>query len=364
MKNINVSSNIGISLLGISYKLGSDFETTGKFGTHHLMEHLNCKPVDSLRSALKRLGINHNAFTDTDRLCFYFEGLDENLALYAKELFEKITAGTYAWSEEDFNNEKKTVIQEYEDVFNDQINGTLTNLIRKHYNYFGPIGLKSDIENFSYNDSLEFRKNFINPDLLCQVGTKNILVEYNLPYVAKANEIPSFGEYDLPQEIIPKEGKTAVGLLGKTVISDAERNRIRIVLSCLNSGLESPLYQEIREKRGLSYFSYGFMEKLYNYNVLVFLSSTSNENAKELNKVYKEFFSGDLSRHISKDRFEDCYSEIIISKKKCERLPHEGVFATILSKSPFEGIDDFTYEEAINLLNKYFGFDNFVEIEY
>jgi len=364
MKNIHVQNNIGISLLGISYNLGSDFETNGVYGTHHLMEHLNCKPVDYLRSALKRAGIYHNAFTDTDRLCFYFQGLDENLSLYAYELYEKITAGTYAWSEEDFNNEKKTVIQEYEDVFNDQINGTLTNLIRKHYNYFGPIGLKTDIENFSYNNSLEFRERFVRPHLICQVGTNNLSLKDIINNKTKTFNVPVFGNYDLPQETIPKEGKTAVGLLGKTVIGDAERNKIKIVLSCINSGLESPLYQEIREKRGLSYFSYGFMEKLYNYNVLVFLSSTSNENSKELTKVYKEFFSGDLSRHITKDRFEDCYSEIIISKKKCERLPHEGVFHTVLSKSPFEGIDEFTYEEALALLNKYFGFDNFVEIEY
>lgn len=372
-KDIYIPSNIGMGLLGIAYPLGSDYEVPGKKGTHHLMEHLMCKSFDSLLPKLKRLGIDYNAFTSTNRIVFYFSGLSECLDGMAKELYDLITSGTYTWSEEDFDNEKKTVLQEYEDVFNEQVGGTLVNIFIKHYNYSDPIGLRSDIENFSYQDSLYFRKRFQNPMLLCQVGNKNISITESIDKIF-LNPIPKFGNYNVSLEKIPKkkkflgifgeDGKTVVGLLSKHLIQENELNKVGMVIDCLNDGLESPLLQEIRDKNGLSYFSLGNVFSMYNTGAIVFLSCTSNCNTDKLKKVYSEFFSGDLSRHISQERFADCYNGMMVQKKICDRLPHKGAMKTILSPSPFDGLEDFTYEEAIDLLNKHFDISKYQEIKY
>ena len=60
---IYIPSTIGLSLLAIVYPLGSDYESDGRRGTHHLMEHLICKSFDHMLPQLKRLGINYNAYT-------------------------------------------------------------------------------------------------------------------------------------------------------------------------------------------------------------------------------------------------------------------------------------------------------------
>ena len=362
-KYINVPSNIGISLLGLVYPLGSDFETKGYYGTHHLMEHLMCKSFDHLRPKLKRLGIGYNAYTSNSRIVFHFAGLDEKLEIVSQELYDLITSGKHTWSEEEFDNEKKTVIQEYEDAFNDQIGGTLSNIIRKHYNCFEPIGLRTDIERFSYEESLQFRKQFNSPDIICQVG-KTIISGKDKENIKIKIPNPTFDIYDVPQEIVPKEGKTIVGLLNKNTISKNDKNKLDIIINCLTGGLESPLYQEIREKRGLSYASHGWINEFFDTGAIAFLSVTSNKNTNKLIKVYKDFFSGDLGRHISKERFDDCYSQSIIKKIMCERLPHDGARTTVLEDSPFEGLDEFNYEEALSLLDKNFKFDYFQEIKY
>ena len=362
--NTLILSDIGMGFMGIAYRMGSDFECDGERGTHHLMEHLMGKCFDSLLPRLKRLGLNYQVYTTTDRLVFYFEGLDESLESIAKELYDLITSGTYTWSEEEFDNEKRTVIQEYEDAFNEQVNGTIVNAFRRHYKYFDPIGFRPDIERFSYQDSLDFRKNFTTPMLVCQVGAahyvfKNIeaLPDIGLPH-------PMFGNYDVPLEPVPKKSKTVTGLLSKIIIPDSEVNRAGLIVNCLNDGIESPLLQEIRDKRGLSYFSMGTIYSAYGFGIPTFMSCTSNRNKKKLRKVYTEFFSGDLSRHITRNRFDDCLAGEMISKRICEILPYSGAKVTVMEKSPYEGLDGFTYEEALRLLDKYFKLDNFAEIEY
>ncbi len=362
-KYIHVPSNIGIGLLGFNFSLGSDFETQGELGTHHLMEHLVPKFFDDLRPKMKRLGIEYNALTAPDRITFYFTGLDENLGIIAQEVYERVTCGEYAWSLDAFKNEKRTILQEYEDVFNEQMNGALTNLFRKHYNYFGPVGLKRDIKNFSYNKALAFRKRFKEPDIICEVGWSNLAHQKTATQPTHIQK-PVFGTYKTPQEKVPREGKTLVGLMGRNTIPKSEQNRVHLVLDCLNDGLESPLYQEIRELRGLSYCSNGFLYPILGVNVATFCATTSKKERKSLRAVYREFFSGDLSRHMTQDRFDDCYSSIMINKAIYERLPHDGAIVTVLQDSPFEGLEDFNYPEAIATLEKHFQFEEFEEIEY
>jgi Insulinase (Peptidase family M16) len=361
--NIHIPSDIGMGFMGIAYRSGSDFEFEGIRGINHLMEHLMSKCFDSLLPKLKRLGLNYEAYTSTDRLVFYFEGLDESLGVMAQELYDLITSGTYTWTEEEFDNERRTIIQEYEDVFNEQVNGTLANTFRQHYLYFGPIGFKPDIESFSYETSLNFRKYFTTPMFVCQVGKQHVTVKDSPPSNI-ALPHPMFGDYDTPLESVPKKGKTVVGLLSKYLIEKIDVNRVGLVLKCLNDGIESPLLQEIRDKRGLSYFSMGIVYTMCGFGVPTFMSCTSNRNKKKLRKVYTEFFSGDLNRHISKDRFDDCLAGELISKRICEILPYSGAKVTVIEKSPYTDLDGFTYEEALRLLDKHFKLDNFAEIEY
>jgi hypothetical protein len=376
-KSVYMPSNIGIGLFALVYPLGSDYESEGKRGTHHLMEHLMCKSFDHLLPRLKRLGINNSAFTSTDRVVFLFDGLDESLAEVSEELYGIITSGNYTWSKEDFINEKKTVLQEYEDVFNEQVGGTLANAFRKHYRYFDPIGLREDVERFSYDDSLVFRIRFQKPETLCQVGKQNITIQDHSPSLKDYIyfERYTFGNYNfVPQESVPKKkklfgvfglgGKTAVGLIGKNLIPKENINRTNFVIACLNDGLESPLLQDIRDKNGLSYFSLGSVFPIFESGAITFISCTSDRYANKLSRVYNDFLSGNLNRHISHERFDDCYQGLMASKKICERLPYMHAMATILEKDPYEGLDNFTYLEALGLLNEYFKIDKFAEIKY
>ena len=359
-----VSSDIRMNLLAIGYDAGGNFEKDGNRGTSHLMEHLMCKTFDDQLSKMKRLGIDYNAFTSDKRVVFHFSGLEESIEEMGQLFFDRITKQEVLWDKESFENEKRTVLQEYGDAFNSQVGGFIQNVIRKHYGSAGAIGIREDIENFTYEDSLECAKFYKTPRFVCEVG-KSVVTPAEF-----AEELTQFsykfGEKSLEEEPnVPKEGKTAVGLLGTKPMTDANHAKLSLIIECITGGIESPLYKEIREDRGLSYFSAGTSFNVGLNEVPVFLASTTNDKAEEVGDVYREFFDRNLSDIVSEERFDVCKSSILVDEKKAERLPHSGAMATIVKgNNPFEGIAELTYEDAIETFSDLFSNDNLMPISY
>jgi hypothetical protein len=141
--------------------------------------------------------------------------------------------------------------------------------------------------------------------------------------------------------------------------------RLRFIISCLTGGLEAPLYQEIREKRGLSYFSAGDIQRTGESVIGSFLAITTNERADELKQVYTDFFSDQVSRHITLDRFIDCKESFLIKKRVAELLPYSGIGPKVLSDyNSFVGVETLNYNDCLTLADATFNMDTLMMIEY
>src|SRR5574344_1255095 len=124
----------------------------GNRGWHHLLEHLSCSLYNDMLTELKEKGISENAATSNDMIIFSFRGLDSYLTPELKlRLFERLT-GKYTITDERFQNEKNTILDEYCDTFNSPISGTLSNFYRKRFNSACAIGLKDDLLNVTNDD--------------------------------------------------------------------------------------------------------------------------------------------------------------------------------------------------------------------
>ena len=337
-------NSVPIAKLAFKYPFGGATEREGQRGISHLMEHLMCKTFDDLRPKMTKLGIDHNAYTNNLSTVFYFAGLTRFINEMTPLLVKRLIEHPQLWSRVDFENEKKTVIQEYKDVFNDQLYGTYHNVMRKEYGYFSAIGCLHDIENFSYDDSLRLSSLYERPSLIVEVGNQSSLVDfkaihYDYNYDIVKNRVNS----DL-LENVPKQGKTIAGVVGQPT----DKLQMLAFLSiCLTGSLEAPLYQEIREKRGLSYYSLGWCLQIGETSVPLFAASTSIEKENELKEVYTEFFNKKLSDVISEERFNDCYDQLKIDEEKSNILYHKGVNDFLLSDfNPFDL--KCTYSELID----------------
>lgn len=358
-----IKSDIGMSFLGMGYHFGSINEGVGQRGCSHLMEHLQCKPLDKMLPELTRLGVDYNAYTSDDRVVFHFTGLEANVKAVSKRVMDKVRWADPLWTEEDFNTEKQTVLQEYGDSFNSQETGAYYNLMRKHYDYAGAIGIKEDIENFSYEESINFSKKFNDPNQVVLVASEDFVNVPDVGFDTTFRRRFHFTEDSgMPLESVPKEGKSVIGLLGYNVLDTTDASELaalKFTMRCLNSGLESPLNQEIREKRGLSYYSSDALELLGTTAVPFFMASTSNERAQELKDVYTEFFTGDVSRWITEDRFNDVMDNHKISEQKRIILPFSGLGPRKFNPFNNEGIDKLTYKDVLDYAITYLTMDSF-----
>jgi predicted Zn-dependent peptidase len=388
-KNVFIPNKIEMGLFGLAYRqTGGFFETPGIRGTSHLMEHLMCKPFDDMREELTSLSIDHNAFTSDNQVVFYFSGLTEELKTVVERLYEKITKpGLEPWTKEAFESEKSTVLQEYGDMFNSQESGFYYNLMRKHYNYTGAIGIKSDIESFTYEQSLVRAAEFTLPSIICQVGEEFIKPDFAFPntamhgnlvegamvsgtsdgmmYATKNPDHIKFGEYDLLQEVVPKDSKTLVGLLGKMPADVKDIQVMSFLIGCINGGLEAPLYDEIREKRGLSYYSAGEAVYIGERCLPMFFASTTEDNIGKLKNVYRNFFELSPDEAFSETRFNAVKKAFSVKRRILDVLPHAGAKTLVLGDiNPFEGIAELTYHQALDKYDDLMRFENYVEVQF
>jgi predicted Zn-dependent peptidase len=385
-KNVFIPNKIEMGLFGLAYRqTGGFFETPGTRGTSHLMEHLMCKPFDDMRDELKSLGVDNNAYTDDNQVVFWFSGLTESVREIAERIYEKVTKQDVLWTEEAFEIEKRTVLQEYGDTFNSQESGFYYNLMRQHYNYCGAIGYLEDIKSFTYEQSLVRAKEFTVPSIICQVGEQFIRTSQitdtdetittmgdlyvtsndNLMYASKNPSQLKFGDYSLELENVPRDGKVLVGLLGSKPTDLKNIQMLNFIINCINGGLEAPLYDEIREKRGLSYYSAGDALHVGELCLPMFFASTDKDNVDNLEKVYAGFFTKHGADVITEDRFNTCKKAVAIKQRIADILPHAGAKMTVLGDiNPFEGIAHYTYQQVIDKYNELMHIDNYIPVKY
>jgi predicted Zn-dependent peptidase len=124
---------------------------------------------DEFLDDFSRDGIDWNAFTDNDKIFFQFTGLESKLCKYRDLVLEKLSV--FNINEEDFNKEKKIVIEEYHDCFNSQIYAHYLNLTRKLHNNYEPIGELSDLERITLADCQKyFEVQFKHPSLIINIS--------------------------------------------------------------------------------------------------------------------------------------------------------------------------------------------------
>jgi len=128
----------------------------------------------------------------------------------------------------------------------------------------------------------------------------------------------------------------------------------------LGHGLKSPLYQEIREKKGLVYYvRCGINRLTYKSGVLQFSCETSRANVDEFQLTLKEILDNP-DKYMTKERFDIIKDAIKISIKmsKINRYSDIGKYITPIEWQIEPILEDLTYDEVMSYYDKYFKFEN------
>ena len=356
---INLKSETELSGFYVVYEGSTNLEKKGWFGISHLMEHLMCKNFDHLQEDFDKDGIDWNAYTSSNEIVFYLTGLDEKVNKWKGEFMDLL--GEFNVTKEQFENERNIVLEEYMDCFNDQTQTHMLNLSRKLFGDFDPIGLKEDLEKLKYMDCLNFF------ELQYAKPTKIINVSKNKPY--KNNTIDfakrdikktiEFGENDVDLELSNEfKDKTSIAILSEIIEEDFAY--VHFINAMLSLGLKSPLYQEIREKRGLVYYVHCYQSRVNNQGINTISTQTSNKNYNAVVESVKEVITNP-DKYLTKERFDlvKDYYKVRMAKDEILRYKNVNQYINPEGWSVYEILDKVNMKKIKEVYKKYYNFDNF-----
>ncbi len=356
---INLKSKTDLTGFYVIYEGSTNLEKPGWYGISHLMEHLVCKSFDHLQDELDRDGIDWNAYTSSNEIVFYLTGLDERVNKYKNKFVEYLT--TFKVTEEEFENERKIVLEEYMDCFNDQTQVHMLNLSRKLFNDYDPIGLKEDLENLTFQDCLDFFDiQYSKPTKIINVSKDS---EYNDTSIEfQKREIKTemkFGDNVVKLELNNEfNDKTSLILLSPIVKDDFAY--VQFINSMLSLGLKSPLYQEVREKKGLVYYIHSYLSRSNDKGVNVISTLTSNKNVEDVLESIKSVIINP-DEFLTQERFDIIKDYYQIRQRKDEINLYKNIGQYLSPKGwvVYDILDKLTFDKIKEVYNKYYNFEEF-----
>lgn len=357
---INLPNQTDLSSFYVIYEGSTNLEKPGWYGLSHLMEHMLCKNFDHLQDVFEENGLSWNAYTSGNEIVFYMTGLDENVNKYKGEFVKLLS--DFNVTKEQFENERKIVLEEYMDTFNDQMSCHYLNLDRKIYDNYNPIGKRSDLENLKFMDCLNFfEEQYMNPSKIINVSKHNKF-EGNVKFAKREiNKEYKIMESNTDVDLeLNNSFKDKTSLIIKSPIITENFSKVQFVNMMLSSGLNSPFYKEIRENKGLVYFINCSMNRMNNVGDIDISTLTSNGNIEKIVDTLGEIFNNS-DKHLTKERFNIVKNSVKINLSKQDINRHSSVGKWI---SPdgwdlTDIIDDITLEDCKEVFDKYYNLDDF-----
>jgi len=359
MSITNLKSQTLLSGFYVIYKGSTNLETKGNYGISHLTEHLMTKSLEWMMDDFDKFSISWNAYTTNDHICFYMTGLDEYVNNFKYDFIDSLS--NFNISQKEFDNEKKVVLEEFKDVYNSQSQSHQLNLMRKLFDYYNPIGLREDLEKLTLKDVKDFMKlQYTKPHQIINVS-KNNDFKAKIDFEIKIPEKTLYyGDYNNTLELENDyKGKSSIINISQMIREDFPY--IKFATSMLGTGLKSPLYQEIREKRGLVYFVRCYLSSETNDSGLIFIESeTSNDNVIEFQDTVKMVLDNP-SKYMTKERFEIVKQsfEIQLRKNEINRYSSIGKYITPVEWQVEPILKSITLDNVMEVYDKYFNFDTF-----
>lgn len=356
---INLKSQSDLSGFYIIYEGSTNLERKGIYGISHLMEHLVAKTLFHLIEDFDRDSIEWNAYTDSNLINFYFTGLESRLDKYRDKILDSISK--FDITKDQFEMERKIVLSEYEDAFNNQSQAHQLNLTRKIFGDYDPIGLREDLENLKFMDCLNFyEEQYLKPTKIINVSKTKKIKDLDIEFSnRKIDKTIKYGSNKVPFEL-GNDFKDKTSLLFLSPIIEGKNAEAHFINSMLSLGLKSPLYHEVREKLGAVYYIHCFQTRYNLQGVTQIATQTNNKNVNQvIDSVKKVLKNGD--KFLTKERFnliKDFYTSRL---EKDEILRYNNINKWIVPKgwSIYEILDKVKLKDLKDIYQEYYDFDKF-----
>jgi predicted Zn-dependent peptidase len=303
----------------IGFECGSKLESKFKYnyGVSHALEHNIFKHYNGLNSLeiskkVSHLGGHTNAYTSNNYVAYYIELPVEHIQEGLKIL--KGMASDAIVSDEEFIKEME-VIKEEEIASRDSVSGSMWNKFSENYfdNHLSVpiIGTKESISKITKDEVQRFHKEFCSFDksIICisaNMSKKDAMSMMRDFFGKQSGKIAKTkmkkSKYKKSQELFITRSDlehTSVWMGMPNKNDEYLDVEAYLINSMLSNGMDSRLYEEIREKRGLVYSVESFFANMGDGNINMFSFKTRDKNKNEvislINEEIERFQSGGFS---------------------------------------------------------------------
>lgn len=311
------------SSAAIFLNLGTRDEPNEMAGAAHFIEHMVFKGTKKrtaleIAQELEAVGGEINAYTTREYTCYHSTTLREHLSLSLDVLSDLVKQATF--KSEDFELERSVILQEIEmsdEQFEEYIFDMYFNLTYQGHDLGTPIlGTRESIAQMTRKELYQFYKNFYSTDRMIVAVAGDVDHEEVVRFVKR--RFPKNTIRDLKtirqlskrkkakekvfKKFIKKPTEQVHVLMGFPAASFKDKYRFEAYMTntILGGGMTSRLYQEVREKKGLAYSIYSYLNSFTDSGLLLFYGATSQEKYKEVIEGFKKEIQKLYKKGVSK----------------------------------------------------------------
>jgi predicted Zn-dependent peptidase len=292
--------------LGLWWKVGGRFENRSNNGISHFIEHMLFKGT-AKRSAydiareIDAVGGSMNAFTGKEYTCLYARVLKKDMDLALDILGDMYRHSTF--TDDDVEKEKAVITQEIkmiednpEEYIYDMFN---TTYFRDHSLGMTILGTEENIETFTRKMLVDHFEGYYSPQTVIVTATGRIdhdaFVRKLEPFFSDMKQHGYEGSIVSPVpspavEILEKDLEHVYLCIGTHGVSQIDKKRyaLYVINALMGGSMSSHLFQEIREKRGLVYNIYSYVNCYHDTGTFGISTSTSGEFLEEVITLIKD----------------------------------------------------------------------------
>ncbi len=272
--------------LGAWVGVGSRDEADGHHGSTHFLEHLLFKGTPSrtamdIASSFDEVGGEANAATGKEHTCYYARVLDTDLPMAVDVISDMVTSASI--SADDVDSERGVILEELamnDDDPSDVVHEKFAELVLGDHPLGRPIGGTPDTIRAVPREAIweHYRQHYVPPGLVvtaaggldhdevCQLFSESLgsagwpsegEVAPRERRVAGTEPVGASSGSVLTVRRTTEQANVILGGLG-LLATDERRFTLSVLNAVLGGGMSSRLFQEVREKRGLTYSVYSF----------------------------------------------------------------------------------------------------------
>lgn len=284
---------------GVWARVGSRHEAPEHHGVSHMVEHMLFKGTETrdartIAEVIENVGGELNAFTSREYSCFYARVAWEKFDLALDVLSELVLRPTFP--EEELEKERRVILEEiamYEDQPDDLVHEDMTSCLFDDALGHPIVGSREVVKGIGRDELFRYYKErYVPENLFITVvgklprgGVRRLAEAFPATPEGKG-QATTFPEASYQREV--RYRKRDIEQLHVCFASrglsvpDPDRYALHLITNHLGGGMASQLFQEIREKRGLAYTVYAFVQSYADAGLFGVYAATRPEKLEEV----------------------------------------------------------------------------------